>query len=258
MFKKFLLFLYMEKNLQHVQVPNEMATNDLLPKDQLVYAVIHSHDNPEHECFPSLVCIAKECGASINTVRDSIKRLKEAGYITTELKGRQTYYYFSEYKKFEPFSPEFIKRDDLTFLTKSYIVATQQHMYKDVKNYGKLSISNRALAKEINMPESAIRKCNKELERQHFLTILKDNMPDPETGCKGEVKVFQLDALGQAVIWGLCDHEERIRETEAKTDYNAQRLTELENTVKSQSRLINQLLKTVQKDIPEQQTEYAM
>ena len=75
-----------QENLQHVQVPNDMGTKNLTPKDQLIYTIIKSHDNPTKGCFPSLQVLSKESGASINTIRDSIARLKEAGYIKTELR----------------------------------------------------------------------------------------------------------------------------------------------------------------------------
>lgn len=189
-----------DKNLQHTQVPNGMGKRDLEPKDQLIYMILHSHNNDRNECFPSLKTLSKESGASINTVRDSISRLKEKGYITTELKGRQTYYYFNKYEKFEPFSPDFISKPDLSFTTKSYLVASQQYMYKDVENYGKLSLSNRDLAEQINMPESTIRRCNAELVDKDYMTIIKNENRDIQTGCKTDTKLFELRKLGQAIV----------------------------------------------------------
>lgn len=224
------------KKLQHVQVPNNMGSSDINPKDQLIYTIIKSHDNPQHECFPSLQVLSKESGASINTIRDSIKRLKSADYIKTELKGRRTYYTFNEYKKFEPFSPEFIKREDISFTTKSYLIATQQYMYKDVENIGKLSLSNVNLSKEINMPESTIRRCNAELVSKDYLTILKNENRDLQTGCKTETKIFELNKLGQAIIWTLCDHEERIQQ-------NTDDINILKKRLDEQAKLIEALLK---------------
>ena len=189
-----------QENLQHVQVPNRMGDKNLAPKDQLIYTIIKSHDDPKHGCFPSLNVISKESGASINTVRDSIKRLKEEGYIKTELKGRKTYYTFDPYKKFEPFSPNFISNPNISFTTKSYLIASQQFMYKDVENLGKLSFSNRELADQINMPESTIRRCNAELVSKDYLTILKNESKDIQTGCKTDTKLYDLNKLGQAVI----------------------------------------------------------
>ena len=189
-----------QENLQHVQVPNDMGTKNLTPKDQLIYTIIKSHDNPTKGCFPSLQVLSKESGASINTIRDSIARLKEAGYIKTELRGRKTYYTFDPYKKFEPFSPDFISNPNISFTTKSYLIASQQFMYKDVENLGKLSFSNRELADQINMPESTIRRCNAELVSKDYLTIPKNESKDIQTGCKTDTKLYDLNKLGQAVI----------------------------------------------------------
>lgn len=189
-----------KKQIPHVQVPNYMGNSSLEPKDQLIYTIIKSYDNPKHECFPSLQTISKESGASINTIRNSIKRLKEEKYIKTELKGRKTYYTFNEYKKFEPFSPDFIKREDLTFVTKSYLIATQQYMYKNTEGIGKVSYPNTTLSAMINMPESTIRKCNRELESKNYLQIVKNEARDIETGIKTDTKIFELSKLGQAII----------------------------------------------------------
>lgn len=223
------------KNLQHVQVPNGMGHNNLEPKDQLIYMVIKSHDNPNQECWPSLQILSKESGASINTIRDSIKRLKNAGYIKTELVGRKTRYTFDPYKKFEPFSPEFIKNKNLSFTTKSYLVASQQYMYKDVEGVGKIGLSNRNLSQEINMPESTIRRCNAELVSKDYLTILKNEKKDLQTGCFTDTKIMKLKQLGQAVIWTLCDHEEQIRQ-------NTQDISKLAERLNQQEQLIQRLL----------------
>lgn len=73
-------------------------------------------------------------------------------------------------------------------------------MYKDVENLGKLSFSNRELADQINMPESTIRRCNAELVSKDYLTILKNESKDIQTGCKTDTKLYDLNKLGQAVI----------------------------------------------------------
>lgn len=41
-----------DKQLQHTQVPNGMGKCDLEPRDQLIYMVLHSHNNAENKCFP--------------------------------------------------------------------------------------------------------------------------------------------------------------------------------------------------------------
>lgn len=232
-----------QENLQHVQVPNDMGTKNLTPKDQLIYTIIKSHDNPTKGCFPSLQVLSKESGASINTIRDSIVRLKEAGYIKTELKGRKTYYTFDPYKKFEPFSPDFISNPNISFTTKSYLIASQQFMYKDVENLGKLSFSNRELADQINMPESTIRRCNAELVSKDYLTILKNESKDIQTGCKTDTKLYDLNKLGQAVIWAICNHEDRIQQNTEDINTLKARLDKQDEQLAEYKKLVDRLLK---------------
>ena len=225
-----------EINKQHTQVPNNMAQDGLTPRDQLVYAVIHSHNNSNNECFPSLQVLSEESQLSIPTVRSSIKSLEDKEYIKVEKKGRKNYYYFKKYINFEPFGPEFLKKKDITPTTKAYLIAAQQYMYKDVEGIGKISYTNTELSKQINMPESSIRKSNKELERNNYLTIVKNEARDIETGCKTDTKIFNLNKLGQAIIWVLQNHEERIEQ-------NTEDIKELKKKVEEQDKLIKALLK---------------
>lgn len=230
-----------EKSKQHTQLPNKMAENELEPKDQLVYLGIRSFMNNETKsCFPSLQKIAEKVGASVPTIRKSITLLEEKDYIKVTKKGRGQEYHFNELKKFEPFSPEFLEHNDLSFTTKSYLVASQQYMYTDIEGLGKISYSNADLSKQINMPETTIRRCNQELERKDYLTIIKNECRDLETGCKADTKIFDLNKLGQAIIWVLKNHEDRLNNHE-------DRIAKLEAESKAKDKLIEQLLKN-QKD----------
>lgn len=229
----------MEKEIskQHTQLPNKMAEKDLDPKDQLIYVVIKSFQNGKTlECFPSLQTIASKSGASIPTIRASIKRLEEKEYITVEKKGRSNYYKFNSSKQFEPFSPEFINRQDISLTTKAYLVASQQFMFKDVEGIGKISYPNTEFSKKIHMAESTIRKCDKELEKIEMLNIINNDSRDPESGCKTRTKVYNLDKLGQAIIWKLKEHDNRLDSCE-------DRLAKLEESDKKKSDLIERLLK---------------
>lgn len=232
------------KNLQHTQIPNEMGSAHLDPKDQYIYVIIKSYQNEKtKKCFPSLQEIANKSKASIPTVRESIKRLIEAKYISVEKIGRKNYYSFSEYKKFEPISPDFISNPNLSFTTKAYLVATQQYMYKDIENIGKLSFSNVALSQQINMPESTIRKCNAELASKDYLTILKNESKDIQTGCKTDTKLYDLNKLGQAVIWAICNHEDRIQQNTEDINTLKARLDKQDEQLAEYKKLVDRLLK---------------
>lgn len=229
-----------ESNKKHTQVPNNMAKDGLTPRDQLVYAVIHSHNNSNNECFPSLQTLSEESQLSIPTIRTSIKSLEKKEYIKVEKKGRKNYYYFKKYIHFEPFGPDFLKKKDITPTTKSYLIAAQQFMYKDTEGVGKISYPNTTLSEQINMPESSIRKCNMELERKNYLTIVRNEARDIETGCKTDTKIFNLNKLGQAIIWVLQNHEERIEQ-------NTEDIAKLKEKLNDQQKLIDKLLKEREK-----------
>lgn len=226
-------------NKQHVQLPNNM---EVKAKDQLVYCVLKSFYNENFGCFPSLQAVSERALLSIPTIRDSIKRLENSGYIQVKRVGRKNFYTFSQHKKFEPFSQNFLERKDITPTTKSYLLAIQQYMYKDVEGVGKVSFSNRELSKISGIPETTIRDCNNELKHKNFLTVLKNNNIDFVSGCKTETKVFNLINLGQAVIWALVDHEKRIKENSDDIKDLKAKIEKQSNQIEEQNKIIQKLL----------------
>lgn len=204
------------ENKQHVQLPNGMTLDeDITPQDLLIYVAIKRFMNKDtKEAFPSLTTIAQKSGASIPTIRKSIKKL-QGTYFEVIKRGRSQYYLFDKkYKKFEPFSYDFLDKDDLTFTEKAYIIASQQYMFKDNEGIGKIILTNSELSKKINMPEATISKCNRSLSSKDYLSIIRCSKPDSESGTLLQEKIFHLDELGQAVIWALQNHETRIQNNE--------------------------------------------
>lgn len=206
--------------MKHVQLPNDMTADaNLTPQDLLIYVAIKRYMNKDtKEAFPSLQTICAKSGASVNTVRKCITNLEKEGYFTITKVGRKNIYTFSDYKNFEPFSYDFLDKEDLTFTEKAYIIASQQYMFKDEPGIGKITLSSQDLAKRINMPESTISKCNKSLTAKDYLSIIRCSKRDPETGVAIQEKIFHLDELGQAVVWALHNHEERITNNEKTLD----------------------------------------
>ena len=215
--------------MKHVQLPNDMTTDaNLTPQDLLIYVAIKRYMNKDtKEAFPSLQTICAKSGASVNTVRKCIANLEREKYFTITKEGRKNIYTFSDYKKFEPFSYDFLDKEDLTFTEKAYIIASQQYMYKDEPGIGKITLSGQDLSKRINMPESTISKCNKSLTAKDYLSIIRCNKRDKETGVVIQEKIFHLDELGQAVIWALHNHEERIANNEKTLNLALDEITKL-------------------------------
>lgn len=229
-----------KESKQHVQLPNNMSNSDLNPKDQLIYLSIRRFMNGKTKvAFPSLEKIKEVSGASVNTIRNSISSLEEKGYFRVVKKGRGQEYHFNELKAFEPFSYEFLDNPNLTFTEKSYLVASQQYMFTDVQGYGKVSYTNKELSDKINMSEATISRTNQSLIKKNYLTIIKNECRDLETGCKTDTKIFNLNDLGQAIIWALKTHEDRLNNHE-------DRLSQLEEENKKQRELIKKLLKDQQ------------
>ena len=179
------------------------------------------------EAFPSLETIAEKSGASVPTIRKCIKRLVDKNYISIRKDGKKNVYKFIKYDKFEPFSYEFLDKEDLTFTEKSYLAAAQQYMFKE-DGFGKMTYTNKEISDKINMSESTISRCNKSLEKKEYRSIMDTDLRDMETGLRIKEKVFYLNELGQAIIFTLKTHEDRINNHEDQLQKIAQRLNQLE------------------------------
>jgi DNA-binding transcriptional regulator YhcF (GntR family) len=175
----------MENNKRHVQVPNDMTiAHTISPKDLLIYTAIKRYANKDGISYPSLKRISEDSGAAINTIRKSISLLEKEGYIEIDKSKKNNIYHCKKYDNFEPFSYEFLDKKDLSFTDKAYYIASQQYMIKD-NNEGKISFTNKELAKVINTSESTISRCNKNLQDKGYLTILDTKMKDLETALGG-------------------------------------------------------------------------
>lgn len=201
-------------NKQHTQLPNKMLeTQQLLPKDLLIYVTIKRHmNNKTKEAFPSLDTIVKESKVSKSTVIKCVEKLKNANYISVRKEGRKNVYKFNPYKNFEPFSYEFLDSKELTSNVKSYILGMQEHLFKDEIGVGSTSYSDHDIAEKLNLDVRTVVKYNNILEEKGFLDIIKTDKVNQEKGLTIDQKVFNLSKLGQDIIWVLKNHEERIEE----------------------------------------------
>lgn len=224
----------MQENKQFFKVPNDMTKeSNLKPNDVLIYLYLKSHDNPEHQCFPALSTLAKESGASINTIRNSIKNLEDNGYIARKKIGKYYCYYFSDNKKFQPFSPEFLHNEKLSFKEKAYIAASQQFMFTDIEGYGKITFSKEQLAKLLNMSTDTIYRLDNSLENKDYLIKVNTKLRNQETGCLQQEKLFKLGQLGQAILWQIKENTEDIQQ--------------LKENDKAKDILIKQLISRIEK-----------
>lgn len=212
---------------QHVQLPNDMtAEKKLTPKDLLVYVSIKRYmNNNTKEAFPSLAKLTEVTSMSKPTIMNCITNLINADYMTVRREGRKSVYKFNSYKNFEPFSYEFLDKPDLTANEKAYILATQQYMFKDEQTIGKVSYTELELSEKINMSQPVINRCNNSLKDKGYLTLLTTR--NTEAGLLINEKIFHLNELGQAVVFALQNHEERIANNEKTIELMAKQIKEL-------------------------------
>lgn len=224
----------MEDKKQFVIYPydeNSEAQPNLTPKDKLIYVAIRRYmDKSTMESFVSYAKISKDTGAAINTIRKSIDNLVREGYLNTRKVGRKIYYIFNNKKKFEPFSYEFLDKPELTFTEKSYLIASQQYMFKDEDSeQGKISYTNKELSGLIKMSESTISRTNHSLESKGFL----ENASTP-------TKIFKLRELDQMFIWKFKEQDEKIQD-------NTDRIEQLEREMMKFKELNKALLEENEK-----------
>ena len=213
---------------------NNEVQPDLDPKDKLIYIAIRRYmDKTTLEAFPSYATITKDTSAAAKTIKKCIDNLVREGYLETRKEGRKIIYKFNNKKQFEPFSYDFLDKPDLSFTEKSYIIASQQYMFKDEEE-GKINYNNRELSKLINMPESTISKCNRSLERKGYLE-----------GASEIVKKFQLRELDQLFIWKFKEQDEKIQKNSEDIDYLKREL----KRIKLQNEEMKNLLNTKNKYI---------
>ena len=164
------------------------------------------------ECFPSYAELTRKTGVSSKTIKKSIDNLVREGYLETRREGRKIIYKFNNKKHFEPFSLEFLDNEKLTFTEKSYIVASQQYMFKN-ETEGVIMYTNRELSELINMSASTISRCNQSLEEKGFLK-----------GSSESEKKFQLRELDQLFICKFQEIDERV-------DRNSEDIRELKQEI---------------------------
>ena len=190
------------KTNQFVIYPHPANTEiqpDLDPKDKLIYVAIRRYMNKQTmEAFPSYATITKDTGAAAKTIKKCVDNLVKENYLQTRKEGRKLIYTFNNKKKFEPYSYDFLDKPDLTFTEKSYIIASQQYMFKD-DSEGKIEYTNKELSSLIRMPETTISKCNHSLEKKGYLQ-----------GASELIKKFQLRELDQLFIWKFREQDERL------------------------------------------------
>lgn len=247
-----------EYSKHHVQVPNDMLDDGLVPRDILVYICLKRFDSSKHTVFPSLKRLAELSGLTVNTVRKSIEALVLTGYITIKIIGRKHFYFFTLKSKFQPMSYDFLDNPNLDSTEKAFIAAMQQYMYTDIEGYGKVSYTNEEIAKKLNISEKSVRNIQKSLEKKSYLVTVKNRSVDLVTKCSKTTKIFNLEKLGQAIIWKLGEHEQAIQKHDKELDQINNKILELEKRLEEQKLIIKALFEQNSKLIQNSNNKFTL
>ena len=223
---------------QFVILPKK-ENGELLQKYEiLVYVAIRYNMNAKTmTAHPSLQTIADRTGCSIPSIRKIIKDIVAKKYMTVEIKkGIGTIYTFSNEKSFEPFSYEFLDNPNLTKAEKLHILCTQQYMFKE-NGVGKVTYSDAELSEKTGLNRHTISKTNQSLIEKGFAEQIVLRSKNPETGLMDKETIFHLNELGQAIVFKLKEHEERIDKHDEEIEELKRTVAELKQQLRSQSNI---------------------
>lgn len=200
---------------QFVILPKKEVGDQLQKYEILIYVAIRRYMNKNTmKAYPSLDRIQKDTGVSKATIIKIIKNIINKGYMQQESKkGVGAIYTFNNEKSFEPFSYEFLDNENLTKAEKLQILCTQQYMFKE-NGIGKISYSDNELAEKTGLNRNTIAKTNQSLMQKGFATQVSLATRDPKTGLMNKETIYHLDEIGQAIVFKLKEHDDRIVKNE--------------------------------------------
>ena len=200
---------------QFVILPKKEVGDQLQKYEILIYVAIRRYMNKNTmKAYPSLDRIQKDTGVSKATIIKIIKNIINKGYMQQESKkGVGAIYTFNNEKSFEPFSYEFLDNENLTKAEKLQILCTQQYMFKE-NGIGKISYSDNELAEKTGLNRNTIAKTNQSLMQKGFATQVSLVTRDPKTGLINKETMYHLDEIGQAIVFKLKEHDDRIVKNE--------------------------------------------
>lgn len=200
---------------QFVILPKKEIGDQLQKYEILIYVAIRRYMNKNTmKAYPSLDRIQKDTGVSKATIIKIIKNIINKGYMQQESKkGVGAIYTFNNEKSFEPFSYEFLDNENLTKAEKLQILCTQQYMFKE-NGVGKISYSDNELAEKTGLNRNTIAKTNQSLMQKGFATQVSLATRDPKTGLINKETMYHLDEIGQAIVFKLKEHDDRIVKNE--------------------------------------------
>lgn len=202
------------------KVPKQIVTLGLKQGDILVFAHIRIHYNAQTGlCNPGIDTISKESKYSSKFIYGSIKRLEKAGLFKVERrKGASNRYIFTEKgKQFERFAEDFLKIQDLTTHTKEFYMRIQEYLFVHEDGTADTTYDPKQLADLTGLDLRSVKKYLAELKEKSYLKT-EEATTTNVAGLVNTKYVFQLDKLGQQILYKLKEHEDRLNKCDDKVE----------------------------------------
>ena len=232
----------MEDKKQHAKLPHDiLKIEDMEPKDLIVYITIKRHyDKNEKNAKISFERAAKKLGCSEKTVRNSVAKLKKAGYLEIEKVGKHNVYTFPHDTDdhFEQFFIDFIDNPEMTYQQKAFYAAQQQHLRKE-NGMCKSTYNITKLSDTIHMDPKTIRKYENEFMEKGWMIKSLTNSTDSETGCRKMENIYFPDKFGQAMLFIAAKHENQLKDHDAKIESLQKDLDMLKSYIQNNLPVIN-------------------
>lgn len=207
---------------QHVQVLHGLCKGQIDYQVLGLYAYLRRYMNKDtYSTFVSLRTLQGETKLSIPTIQKYLNILEEEDHIKI-IKGekRCNIYVFNKgsslYSKgFEMYTFEFIKNKDIPFKEKCALIAFQERMMNKDSGRGTISSTPLEMSNILNTSFSTYKRIEKDLINNNWITVMKSNVKDSETGCKKNIYTFDLEAIGQAVLFNrkkIEEHDKMLHE----------------------------------------------
>lgn len=100
-------------------------------------------------------------------------------------------------------------------------------MYKN-EGIGKISFSDRQLCEITGLNWRTLNKNTKSLMEKNYVNQVSLQIRDKETGCFKKETIYNLNSLGQAIVFAFQNHEARIQQNEDSIQELQEKIKRLE------------------------------
>jgi DNA-binding Lrp family transcriptional regulator len=206
-------------SISYIKIPHSMVNSRINYLAVGIYAILKYYMNETTKsCFPSYKTLSDKTGLSTPTLKKYIDLLEDEGYLKRINRGfkNSNLYTFNIRDLYiedsEMFSFDFLNNEKLDFKSKSAYIVLQEYMSKN-EHLGELCDTNINICKYLGVSYDTWKKLCETFLNNWNMT--KTNAKDPESKDNKYLYTFDLETIGQAVLFNrkkIEEHDEMLHE----------------------------------------------